>query len=332
MDFPMPETLQTADGRPRRLGVELEFAGLPLGEISSIVHELYGGRLEKNNAFVHHVRDTVWGDFQIEIDTALLKERSYLRYLAAIGIEFETPETRDRVEDTLARLAGTVVPHEIVTPPIPFADIHQLEQLRHRLQTRNARGTRASVLYAFGLHLNPELVRTDGPTILRHLRAFLLLWDWLVTRGEIDWSRRMTPFINEFPAAYRDLVLDNDYQPDIDRLLQDYLRHNPTRNRALDLLPVFRELRGDEAVRGVPDASLVKARPAFHYRLPNCRIDEPNWRLADEWAGWVAVEWLAAREGLTRTMVDAWQARTDASITPVDQVWADRCRHWLNGF
>lgn len=328
----MPEILDTAAGRPRRLGVELEFAGLPLTDISDIVHELYGGTLERESAFVHHVRDTEWGDFQVEIDTALLKDRSYLRYLSAIGIELDASETRDRVEDTLARLAGTVVPHEIVTPPIPFRDVHRLEALRERLQRAQARGTRASVLYAFGLHLNPEMVRLDGATILRHLRAFLLLWDWLVTRGEIDWSRRMTPYINEFPLDYRNLVLDETYQPDDTTLLRDYLRHNATRNRALDLLPVFRELLGDSAVEGVPDAALVKARPAFHYRLPNCRIDEPDWTLADELRGWLAVEWLADRDALMQTMMHSWRTRTDVAVSSVDQVWADRCRHWLNGF
>ncbi len=332
MDFPLPETLDTADGRPRRLGVELEFAGLPLAQISNMVHELYGGTLERESAFIHHIRDTEWGDFQVEIDTALLKDRSYLRYLSAIGIELDASETRDRVEDTLARLAGTVVPHEIVTPPIPFRDIHRLEALRERLQQAHARGTRASVLYAFGLHLNPEMATLNGETILRHLKAFLLLWDWLVTRGEIDWSRRMTPYINEFPAAYCKLVLDDAYEPDTETLLRDYLRYNATRNRALDLLPAFFELLGDKALEGVPDASLVKARPAFHYRLPNCRIDEPDWTLADEFKGWVAIEWLASRDALMQTMIHAWRTRTDVAVTSVDQVWADRCRHWLNGF
>lgn len=44
----------------------------------------------------------------------------------------------------------------------------------------------------------------------------------------------------------------------------------------------------------VEDPHLVKARPAYHYRLPNCLIDEPDWRLAREWNTWVAVERLAA--------------------------------------
>jgi hypothetical protein len=43
----------------------------------------------------------------------------------------------------------------------------------------------------------------------------------------------------------------------------------------------------------VEDPHLVKPRPAFHYRLPNCMLDEPDWRIAREWNTWVAVERLA---------------------------------------
>lgn len=329
MRFPLPEIRHTSQGAERRLGVELEFAGLPLDTISALVAELYGGHVEVASRFVHRVRETCWGDFQVEIDTALLKEGVYARYLEKVGLDLDLSEYRDRIEDALARLAGTVVPHEIVTPPIPFSQVHRLEELRRRLQQVEARGTRFSFLYAFGLHLNPELPETDSELVLRHLRAFLLLWDWLVVAGEIDWSRRITPFINEFPADYRCLVSDPDYQPDAGRLLADYLRYNPTRNRALDLLPVLRELFGDRAVEGVSDAALVKARPAFHYRLPNCRIDEPDWTLAREWRGWVMVEWLAARPDVMADMGRAWLRHDPPTFASVDQAWAARSADWL---
>ncbi|OBX33760.1 putative amidoligase enzyme [Halomonas elongata] len=34
-------------------------------------------------------------------------------------------------------------------------------------------------------------------------------------------------------------MLDPDYQPDLRTLIDDYLEYNPTRNRELDLLPLF---------------------------------------------------------------------------------------------
>lgn len=330
MSFPLPERLETAQGEPRRLGVELEFAGMPLDAISAMVADLYGGTVERNNRFVHTVRDTCWGDFAVEIDTALLKDRAYVPILEAIGFDMEQGGSGDRVDDVIARVASSIVPHEIVTPPIPMVEVAKLEHLRERLQRAKAKGTRASILYAFGLHLNPELTDTSSATILAHLRAFLLLWDWLHIRGEIDWSRRLTPYIDPFPAQYRRLIVDPDYAPpDMITLVEDYLAHNPTRNRALDLLPVFREVLGGAAVRGVKDAALVKPRPAFHYRLPNCRIDEPGWTLAREWQGWVCVEWLAARPQRMADMGETWLARTPPAFASIDSLWAEQSEQWL---
>lgn len=329
MTFPLPERLETAGGKPRRLGMELEFAGIPLERIGTLLVELYGGTVERKNRFIHVVRDTRWGDFQVEIDTALLKDRAYTPLLEAVGFDVNDKASMDRVDDIIARVASTVVPHEIVTPPIPMTEAEQLEILRRRLHDAKVRGTRASVLYAFGLHLNPELPETSSETILTHLRAFLLLWDWLHVRGEIDWSRRVTPYINEFPDAYRRLVSDPDYRPDTETLLADYLAYNPTRNRALDLLPLFRELCGDAAVRGVEEAHLVKARPAFHYRLCNCRIDEPNWTLAHEWQGWVMVEWLAARPERMAAMGRTWLGRSRPALASIDKAWAAESELWL---
>ena len=39
-------------------------------------------------------------------------------------------------------------------------------------------------------------------------------------------------------------MLDAGYGPDLGALIDDYLAANPTRNRALDLLPLFAELDG----------------------------------------------------------------------------------------
>lgn len=329
MPFPLPERLETASGKPRRLGVEIEFAGISLDRISELVAELYGGTVEPKNRFVHRVRGTCWGDFQVEIDTALLKDRAYEPYLEAVGFNMQEQHYRDRVDDVIARVAGTVVPHEVVSPPIPMPEVGRLEELRERLQKAGAKGTRSSVLYAFGLHLNPELTDTSTATLLAHLRAFMLLWDWLHTRSEIDWSRRLTPYITEFPHRYRQLIVDPDYQPDMQSLLANYLTYNPTRNRALDMLPIFRELMGNAAVRGVPEAALVRPRPAFHYRLPNCRIEDPDWTLAQEWQGWVMVEWLAARPERMAEMGRTWLDRNPPAFSSTDRQWAAESEDWL---
>ena len=59
------------------------------------------------------------------------------------------------------------------------------------------------------------------------------------------------------------------------------------------MLPVLAHLDREGVIRRVEDPHLVKPRPAFHYRLPNCVLDEPDWRVAREWNTWVAVERLA---------------------------------------
>lgn len=329
MSFPLPAALTTASGDTRRLGVELEFAGLDLETISAKVASLYGGEIVRDSRFSHRITGTRWGTFTTEIDTALLKDGSYLQLLEGLGFNLDEPLHRNRVDDLLARVAGTVVPHEIVTPPIPFTEVHELEALRASLQGSDARGTRASVFYAFGLHLNPEAASLEAEHLTAILRAFFLLYDWLHVQGEIDWSRRITPYINEFPHPYRRLVLDPGYNPDLEQLVDDYLTYNATRNRVLDMLPLFHHLLGERAIRGVPDAALVKPRPAFHYRLPNCRVDEEQWTLAAEWNGWVMVEWLAARPERMARMNVAYLKRRPPSIARVDQDWAQQTASWL---
>ncbi|MCP1676590.1 hypothetical protein J2T57_003761 [Natronocella acetinitrilica] len=330
MSFPLPETLHTRDGRPRRLGVELEFAGLELAQISGLVQECYGGTIHDDDPFVHRVEETPWGPFIIEIDASVLKDRGYAEYLNRIGIRLDSDLTRGRVEDFLAKAAATVVPMEIVTPPIPLTDLHRLEDLRAALQRMQARGTRASWVYAFGLHLNPEMSECTADNALAHLRAFLLLYDWLHVKGEIDWTRRLTPYIDPFPVPYRLMVIDPDYAPDCDQLVDDYLQYNTTRNRALDMLPIFRELVGDRAVAGLGEsAHLVKSRPAFHYRLPNCRIDEPGWTLAGEYRGWVTVEWLAARPQVMKELADRLLHHPRPWVRGIDERWADICAEVL---
>ena len=59
-------------------------------------------------------------------------------------------------------------------------------------------------------------------------------------------------------------------------------------------MPVLAHLDKRRVMHRVEDPDLVKGRPAFHYRLPNCMVDEPDWTLAREWNTWVEVERRAA--------------------------------------
>ncbi len=55
------------------------------------------------------------------------------------------------------------------------------------------------------------------------------------------------------------------------------------------------EIDSNRVHRAVDDPK-IKARPAFHYRLPNCQIERPDWSLAGPWNTWCVVERLVERE------------------------------------
>jgi hypothetical protein len=63
----------------------------------------------------------------------------------------------------------------------------------------------------------------------------------------------------------------------------------------LDLLPLLSSVYPDMVQNAVADRK-IKPRPAFHYRLPNCQIDHPDWSLSRPWNLWWVVEELAQRE------------------------------------
>jgi hypothetical protein len=325
-DFPQPHRRFTPAGELRRVGAELELAGIDLRGLGAAVMHCFGGRLDTTERFVHHVRDTTLGDFTLELDATLLKEQGYQHLLEDLGLE---ADARARIDDVLERVTGTLVPHEVVSPPIPLDRLGELETLRAHLQRVKARGTRAALRYAFGLHLNPEAPGLEAEDITAHLKAFVLLRDRLREYGDIDLSRRLVPFIKDFPEHYARRVAAPEYWPDLDALVADYLADNPTRNRALDLLPLFAHLdpgRLPPALRANP---LLKPRPTYHYRLPNCAIDEPDWTLAREWCGWLAVERLAAdRAALERLGAEYLQTR-QPPIAGFDPKWSAHTRPWL---
>ena len=323
--FMLPPRLHTAGGKVRRAGFEFEFAGPSLEQSARFVQQVFGGRHVVESPHVQCVEDSRYGGFSIETDSAFLKERAYLKPLKALGVDTETMNT-DAIDGALFKFLSTWVPYEIAAPPIPITELEPLDELRRLLLESGAEGTRASVFYAFGLHINPELPDGEPLTILRHLQAFLLLQPWLKERVDVNVTRRIAPFINPFPAAYARLVLSagyNEGDPETlkNRLIDDYLAHNPTRNRPLDLLPVLSMLDKERVLRLVEEPSLVKPRPAFHYRLPNCLIDEPDWSLAKEWNTWVAVERLAHHPHTIGEMAEDFMRADDASFKPFVDKW-----------
>lgn len=292
-EFDRPPVLHNKAGEERKAGIELEYAAVNLEKTAEIISTLFGGSVRRITTFEFKVEDTDFGEFKFELDAQLLLQKKYESFLKKIGIDISELKKKKELEELLSDMASTIVPFEIVTPPIPFSKLYKVDELVSEMRNNHAEGTGTSFFHAFGMHLNPEIPDVKPETILRTLQSFILLQEWIRLDSEIDLSRRITPYIDDFKKEYKLLILQKDYKPDINRLMDDYLEHNPTRNRPLDLLPVF-EFVDENKVQAVVDDGLTSPRPAFHYRLPNCRIDEPEWSVASEWNRWVLVEKLAS--------------------------------------
>ncbi len=327
--FWKPPQTAAPGGGERVVGVELEFAGLDMEAIAEIIAGVYGGRLERKDVWSGKVRGTSlaeFGDFVIELDASLLKEGKLERYLAELGVE--KAETFSSVEDFVVRSARHIVPMEIVVPPVPVSRLPDIERLRAALSASAAKDTRASIFHAFGTHLNPGVPSFEVDEIRDVLRAFLILYEWLKEKLDVNISRRLTPFIDPFPCDYARLVLAPDYAPDLETLIRDYVRYNPTRNRPLDMLPLFAYLR-EELVFEDFAPKLVSPRPAYHYRLPNCSLNDPAWTLASEWNRWVVVERVAADKERLAHLAESWLHWLDHPAQVVVGRIAAKIREWF---
>ncbi|MEQ8860099.1 MAG: amidoligase family protein [Pseudomonadales bacterium] len=322
--LPLPPEPRTRDGSLRRIGVELEMKGLDIATMSSLVADHVGGEVEEVSRYEHVIRGDDAGDWQVELDFAYLKQRGRDER-AGEGV---LAQLDDAAEELIAAGSEALVPMEVVSPPLPMDRLADLERLIAALRDAGARGTRDGLTFAFGTHLNPEMPATDAATVTRYLKAFLCLFDWLRAEARVDLLRRLSPYIDPFPVEYVQRVIDPDYQPDADQLIDDYLRDNPTRNRALDMLPLF-AFMDEDRVRSVVDDPRIKARPALHYRLPNCEIDEPGWGVRHIWSDWLQVEHLAADPERLDSACRAYQAFLDRPVGRLVDDWAERVSPWL---
>jgi hypothetical protein len=274
-------------GQPRTVGVEIEFSGLPLEAASRTVLDLFGGTVVRDNEYELRVVGSRLGDFHVEVDSVRLKRLGKKRRR---GIMLDWFERFQRW--LFSAFAGSLTPHEISTSPIPMERVGELDGLVHALGRAGAEGTDDWIWNVLGVHFNPSVPSSD-PLVLRdYIRAYALLHRDLVRALRVDPTRRMMGFATAYPDAYVHKILGPDYQPDLAQLFDDYLEHNPTRNRALDMLPLIAHLDPKRAQTAMKDPR-VTGRPTFHFRLPNSEISDPAWRVSDEWKLWVEVERLA---------------------------------------
>ena len=291
----LPASDRTDTGEPRRVGVEVECGGMTLDDIVGKIHECLGGEIEAGSDYAATLRGTRLGDVKVEFDASLftdLKVRGLLKDWPLEAEAVRQGRVAGNLEKLMATAAARLVPFEVVFSPLEIARLPELEEVREALR-EHAEGTGAALTNAFGLHFNPELPDYGVETILNYLRAFLCLYEELVDAHHVDTARRISPFIAAFPKPYILRVLDPDYTPDIGEFIDDYLDANPTRNRPLDLLPLLAWIDESKVRSRLPEEK-IRRRPTLHYRLPDCRMDQPDWSITAEWNRWARVESLAA--------------------------------------
>ncbi len=326
MEFKLPGILKNDKGQIRQVGFELEFGGVNLDTTAQCIIDLYGGKRVIYNSFLQEVVDTELGKFSLKMDALMLTEQSYQSFLEKFGLDADTTT----IDELMESVASVVVPYEVGAPPVPMTLVHRIDELRKALHLKQAEGTHASVFNAYATHINPELTALNADTILRYIRAFLLLYPAIHYRAELSIRRRLSNYIDPFPEEYIKLVLSPAYHADFDKLLMDYNFYNPNRNRPLDIYPVFAYINKGKTDL-LKDIGNVKPRPTLHYRLPNCEIDAADWSLAIDWNEWVAIEELAALpDDELIKLCEEYLALEHSTVFGFNRKWIKRTEHLLS--
>jgi len=292
------------EGNPRLTGVEIEFSGVSAEDTAKIATRVLGGEAKKVDDHAWTVVGSDIGDIELYLDTALrYADESQAK---KIGLD----------------VGQSVIPVEIVTEPLTRAQMAKLDQLRDALRDAGAEGTRSGMVYGFGVHFNPAVAGKDAEHITAPLIAYALIEDWMRKAEPIDLSRQVLPFTDPYPTDLVQAFCEEGIV-DPDRAMELYLEHAPSRNYGLDMLPIFAWLNEDR-VRDALGDDPTSARPTFHFRLPDCRIDEKNWTLRSEWERWLLVEQVAADRDLMSKLMKDWDDQ-HGSITLRRSPWAERC-------
>lgn len=321
MPFDLPPVINNVEGEQRSVGFEIEFAGIEPYKAAEIIASLYGGKIQKEHRYQIIITECEIGEFRVELDARILRKMADNDLFAKLGLNLDQKSLGKSIEDVVDKLARTVVPLEIVMPPVAMTELSRLEELREALQRNKAEGTNVSLVHAFGMHMNIEVPNLETSTLLDYLRAFMVVYPWLLQVLDIDISRRISPFVDPFPDKYVRKVLATTYDPDREQFIQDYIEYNPTRNRPIDLMPIF-ALLSPNLIKSVMEEEKNAPRPTFHYRLPNSRIDNSEWSFETEWNYWLVIERLTADKEMLRKLSQLYRLRKKKTTISFRKEWA----------
>lgn len=324
----MPPRTTTLEGKARQVGVEIELAGLGCAEAAEVVLRRLGGTVSERDPYRFELESPDLGIFVVELDTQYAHPRKDTppKQEGKPGSDGLGRALEQGFRAAVGEVTSVYMPVEVVCPPLSIEQLPVLDEFVNDLREAGAQGTKDSIAYAFGLQLNVEPPALDAGTILAYLRAFLVSVDVLRREMGIDLTRRVLPFIQPHDKAYVRKVLNPRYRPEMPTLIADYVLYNPTRNRDLDLLPLFFWL-DPERVRASIDDPRLKGRPTLHYRLPDSHIEAPEWGVVLEWNRWAkTVERLAEDRGrLEMACIARLRALEKDSLSN----WAEEAMSWL---
>ncbi len=331
-DFRKPGDFTNSENKPRRAGFELEFGNVYVKETARALQNALGGKITETNPFVFKIENSSLGNLTVKRDAALLNSVKHRETLSKISIDFDPGTFASEIEEGVDRLSSFLIPCEIVTEPLLFEDFSKLDEVVKILNQLKAKGTQDSIINAFGLHINSSVPDLDVKTLVKYMQSFLLIVDWIIMDSGIDFTRRFfTSYIDPFPEPYFKKLLDPAYDPDIETFIDDYLEFNPTRNRSLDMLPILCEIDHDRVWAAVnkEERTLLSARPAFHYRLPDCRLGHQGWRIANEWNRWWYVEIIASDDRLRTELIERWNENRRLFFMTRKTQWTDIVKNFL---
>ena len=320
--FQLPPHSLNQEGKIRTVGFELEYADVDLATGVAMQETLLDSNVESEGAFRFLLPWQGQGKFKLEVDSALLSEGTSKDYLTAVGIETRNLNLEQKIDDIVESLASVLVPCEIVTPPLPMNDIAVIDQIARGLRKRHTRGTGKFLPYSFELYINPEVASFDPGYLLRHIQAFVLLYSWICRDSKVDFTRKLSTYIKPYPADYIERIFSPAYSPDTEALIDDYMDDVGSRNHALDMLPLFAYMDEERVMAKAREPDLIKPRPAFHYRLANSQVDQPQWNVAGGWIYWVEVEKLAHNEEALQGLCHDYLVKNPASVFRSDASWA----------
>jgi hypothetical protein len=156
--------LFTAEGKLRRVGVEIEFMGLSARSAAkALAHDL-GGFIEVDDPHAFRILGTRLGDLRVETDLRYVHPQRYPKLAIRLGA---------RAAAWLGTLVSAFVPRELVTAPLPIARLSEVDVAIASLRSAGASGRGAVALDSLSLHFNIDPPSLDAGTITAFLKAFL---------------------------------------------------------------------------------------------------------------------------------------------------------------